>query len=245
MKPLRIPTIQRTFLRFSGEAEVSIGLHYSGTFESKIWEQMTPIGSMTKTAYALFEVRDESPYKTWGDLVTAAKENPGKLTCGTPVAGGMNEVIMNDISKATGIKLRLVPFASSPASGTALYGGHIDFRLTQPSVASTMLLAKKTRGLAVSLDERMKIFPDIPTFKELGIGGNILLSAAIWGPPKLPANIIKMLTKIIQKTTEDPGYIKIMEQRAQVLHYRPPEELKAHMLNFDKEFGAKLAETYK
>ena len=223
-----------------------ITYYYSKTFDFKAWEQMTPIGNVTSTAYGFFEVRADSPYKTWADLVKAAKENPGKLTCSGPGSGGMMELLATEAPKAAGVKTVYVPFAGAAPAGTALYGGHVDFRITQPPNAINMIRAGKSRGLAVSTDKRMAALPDVPTFKELGIGPAVYLSGGIWGPPKLPANIVNTLMKMIEKASKDPEFIKIThEQRLQAVDYRSPEKMMADMQNFEKQYGAKLAEMYK
>ncbi|TRZ92183.1 tripartite tricarboxylate transporter substrate binding protein, partial [bacterium] len=186
------------------------------------------------------------PFKTWADLVKAAKENPGKLSCGGPGAGGMMELIMNDITKASGVQTRYVPFAGAGPSKIALLGGHVDFRVCQPTEAITMIQAGKSRGLAVSTDKRMESLPDVPTFKELGIGGTIDLTRSIWGPPKLPSNLVNTLTKAIEKATKDPAFIKVaQDQLLYTVDYRLPEKMRSELLNFDKDFGPKLAEMYK
>jgi len=223
-----------------------LAYYYSKTYDSKVWEQMVPIANVTSEPYGFVEARIESPFKTWADIVKAAKENPGKLSCGGPGAGGMMELIMNEITKAAGVQTRYVPFAGAGASKIALLGGHIDFRVCQPPEAITMIRAGKTRGLAVSTDKRMEGLPDVPTFKELGIGGTIDLTRSIWGPPKLPSNLVNTLTKMIERAMRDPEFIKVaQDQLLYTVDYRPPEKVRAELKNFDKKFGAKLAEMYK
>ncbi len=100
-----------------------VAYYYSGTYDIKVWEQMTPIANLTTEPYGFVEVRAESPFKTWADLVKGAKEKPGQLTCGGPGAGGMMELIMMTITKSAGIETRYVPFAGagpSPVSYTHL-----------------------------------------------------------------------------------------------------------------------------
>jgi tripartite-type tricarboxylate transporter receptor subunit TctC len=226
--------------------EAWLAYYYSKTYETKAWEQMVPIGNVTTEPYGFVEVRIESPFKTWADLVKAAKENPGKLSCGGPGAGGMMELIMNDITKASGIKTQYVPFAGAGPSKIALLGGHVDFRVCQPTEAITMIQAGKSRGLAVSTDKRMDSIPDVPTFKELGIGGIIDLTRSIWGPPKLPSNLVNVITKAIETATKDPAFIKVaQDQLLYTVDYRLPEKMRSELLNFDRNFGPKLAEMYK
>ena len=223
-----------------------LAYYYSKTYDTKVWEQMVPIGNVTSEPYGFVETRIESPFKTWADLVKAAKENPGKLSCGGPGAGGMMELIMNDITKAAGIQTRYVPFAGAGPSKIALLGGHVDFRVCQPPEAITMIRAGKSRGLAVSTEKRMAAIPEVPTFKELGIGGTINLTRSFWGPPKLPSNLANTITKVIEKATKDPEFIKVaQEQLLYTVDYRLPEKMKAELQNFDKEFGPKLVEMYK
>jgi tripartite-type tricarboxylate transporter receptor subunit TctC len=222
-----------------------VGYYYSKTYDTKVWEQLTPIGNLTTEPYGFVEVLAES-YKTWADLVKAAKANPGKLSCGGPGAGGMMELIMNEITQAAGVQTRYVPFAGAGPSKTALLGGHIDFRVCQPTEAIAMIRAGKTRGLAVSTAKRMENLPDVPTFQELGIGEAVILSRSIWGPPKLPKNFVNIVTKAIEKATRDPEFIKIAEdQLLYKVEYRPPEKLLEEIKNFDKRYGAKLTEAYK
>lgn len=223
-----------------------VAYYYSKTYDTKVWEKFTPIGNLTTEPYGFVEVRVESPCKTWADLVKAAKENPGKLTCGGPGAGGMMELIMNDITKAAGVETRYVPFAGAGPSKTALLGGHIDFRVCQPTEAITMIRAGKTRGLAVSTDKRMEALPDVPTFKELGIGESITLTRSIWGPPNLPQNIVKIMTKAIEKATKDPDFVKVIEnQLLYTVEYRLPDRVREDLKDFHKNWGPKLAESYK
>jgi tripartite-type tricarboxylate transporter receptor subunit TctC len=223
-----------------------LGYYYSGAYESKATEQMVPIGNVTSEAFGFVEVRIESPFKAWADLVKAAKENPGKLSGGGPAAGGMMELIFSDITKAAGIKMRYVPFAGAGPSNIALLGGHVDSRICQPPEAITMIRAGKSRGLAVSTGKRMESLPDVPTFKELGIGGTIDMTRSIWGPLKLPSNLVNTITKMIEKATKDPEFIKVVQdQLLYTVDYRPPEKMKAELKKFDKEFGPRLTEMYK
>jgi tripartite-type tricarboxylate transporter receptor subunit TctC len=220
--------------------------YYSKTYESKASDKMTPIGNITSEPYGFVEARVESPFKTWADIVKAAKENPGKLSCGGPGAGGMMELIMNEITKASGVKTQYVPFAGAGQSKIALLGGHIDFRVCQPPEAITMIRAGKTRGLAVSTDKRMELLPDVPTFKELGVGGTIWLTRSIWGPAKLPQNLVQIITTAIEKATKEPEFVKmVQEQLVYTVDYRAPQKMREELEKFDKEFGPKLEESYK
>ncbi len=172
-----------------------VGAYYAKTYDTKVWEQMVPVGNVTIEPQGFVEVRTESPYKTWADLVKAAKANPGKLTCGGP-GRGMTETMHGIITKAAGINTPYVPFAGGGPSKIALLGGHVDFRVCQPPEAITMIRAGKTRGLAISTDKRMAELPDVPTFKELGYPGMTQDSwFGVFAPTGTPKAIVDRLNR--------------------------------------------------
>jgi tripartite-type tricarboxylate transporter receptor subunit TctC len=233
-------------LLFSNEAWIA--RYYAKIYDTKVWEQMTPIGNVTSEPLAFVEVRAESPFKTWGDLVKAAKENPGKLSCGNPGVGSPLDIVFKEITEAAGINVRYVPFAGGGPSKIAMLGGHVDFRLCQPPEAITMIRAGKSRGLAISTDKRLEALPDVPTFKELDLKGGDLYTIirGVWGPPNIPANLVNTLTQMIEKATKDPAFIKIAQDDfIYTVDYRSSEKVKAFVMRFDKEFGPTLMEINK
>jgi tripartite-type tricarboxylate transporter receptor subunit TctC len=233
-------------LLFSNEAWIS--RYYAKTYDTKVWEQITPVGNVTSEPLAFVEVRAESPFKTWDDLVKAAKENPGKLSCGNSGTGSPLDIVFKEITQKTGIEVQYVPFAGAGKSKIAMLGGHTDFRLCQPPEAIANIRAGLSRGLAVSTDKRMKELPDVPTFKELGLKGGdaYYIIRGVWGPPNMPADVLSTLTKMIERATKDPEFIKIAQDEfLYQVDYRPPEDVKNFVLKFDKEFGPQLAEIFK
>ena len=221
-------------------------LYYAKVYDTKVWEQLTPIGNVTLEPFGLVEVRTESPFKTWADLVKAAKENPGKLTCGGTGAGAAAQFIMIQINKAAGIETNYVPFNGAGPSNMALLGGHVDFRSVPLSEAYPNMKGGKSRCLAISTEKRMAEFPDVPTFKELGLGEGIDFTRSVWAPPKLPAPLGQRLTSGLAKAAKDPEFVKLMEtQLHYIVEYRAPDRVLSVIRNFDKINGAKLVEINK
>jgi tripartite-type tricarboxylate transporter receptor subunit TctC len=218
--------------------------YYSGTFDSKVWEEMVPIGNLSFEPFTFVEVRSESPFKSWADLVKASKENPGKITCGGP-GGSWMEMVYKVVAKAAGMKTAYVPFPGGGPAKIALLGGHVDLRFCNPGEAIAMVRAGKTRGLAVSSSKRMDLMPDVPTFKELGIGKEIELTRSIWGPPGLPSNMISTITKMIETATKNPEFIKLVnDQLLAIVDYRLPEKIKEGLKNFEMENKSEMLELY-
>lgn len=230
---------------FSNEAWIT--RYYSKVYTEKVWEQMAPIGSITTEPIAAIEVKASSPFKTWQELVDYAKQNPNKLTCGNPGTGSPLDIVFKQIVEATGISVQYVPFAGGGASKTALLGGHIDFRLCQSTEAKAMVDAGETRLLAVSGAERDRIFPEIPTFSELGMSNVVSYRyiRGFWGPKDMPKALIDKLGIAIEKATKNPDFIKFAEQYAYTVEYKNAQQVDEFVTSFDRDFGPLLAEMNK
>ncbi len=223
-------------------AQSWVGYYYSKTYETKVWEKLTPVGNITSEPYGFIEVRAESPFKTWADLAKAAKENPGKLTCGGPGAGGILEILFHEITKTANIQCKYVPFAGAGPTKIALLGGHVDFRICQPTESIAMIRAGKTRGLAVSTEKRFDPLPDVPTFKEAGIGEAMSLTRGIWGPPNMSSRIVEILARAIEKATKDPEFVKLVEEELVFkVEFKTGQVIQKETVDFDKAVGPKFA----
>jgi tripartite-type tricarboxylate transporter receptor subunit TctC len=177
---------------------VLIGYYYSGTYDSKVWEDITVIAQTGESPFAFWEVLVDSPFKNWSDLVSFAKKNPGKLTCAGPNAGGVMNLVVAETAKPSGIDVKYVTFSGAATSVVALLGKHVDYRVCVPSDAYSNIKAGKARGLGISYDKRLPEMPDVPAFKELGImSESIPFSYDLWGPPNLPPNLVDRLSKAI------------------------------------------------
>jgi len=230
---------------FSNEAWIT--RYYSKVYTEKVWQQMAPIGSITTEPIACVEVRKDSKFKTWAELVAYAKANPGKLTCGNPGTGSPLDIVFNQMSAEAGIEVQYVPFAGGGASKTALLGGHIDFRLCQPTEAIAMVRAGETRLLVLSSPQRDVNFPDVPTFAEVGLGKvtSYRYIRGFWGPLGLPDYVISTLEAAIDRATKNPDFVKIAEQYAYTVEFKNSKAVDEFVNAFDRDFGPMLAEMNK
>lgn len=228
--------------------EVYVGYYYSGTYDFKPWERLTFIGNTGEEPYGFLEIRADAPYQNWAELVRYAKQNPGKVTGGGPGAGGMVNLIFNDITNDAGMDARYVPFDGAGPAKNALLGGHIDFRCCMPSEAIIMIRAGKTKGIGVSSPERFMDLKDVPTFKELGIGKNLenpMITKAIFGPPNLPQNRVEIIAQALEKVVNGPEFAQYGQKFLYQPKFKDGKRTKEETIKFDQIFGPKLEALYK
>ena len=218
-----------------------MGYYYSGTYDTKVWDQMTILGQTGQMPWGMLEVRADSPIKSWADLVSYAKKNPGKLSAGGPAPGGMMNLFVLETARSSGIDVTYVPFAGGGPSGIALLGGHVEYRVAQPSEVYPNVRAGKTRGLAVAFATRMPEMPDVPTFKELGIMFDVPpFGFDYWGPANMPAAVANQISKAIEQAIKDPEFVEMAKRLVYQPVFTGPEALRASIKDFEKNIGPKL-----
>ena len=121
----------------------TMGYYYSGAFDNdKVWQRLVILGRSGQMAWGMLEARADAPFKNWQELVAHAKKNPGKLSAGGPAPGRHDEPDRaSRRRRARGIDITYVPFAGGGPSGTALLGGHIEYRVAQPPEVVTNVRA--------------------------------------------------------------------------------------------------------
>ena len=222
-----------------------LGVYFSKAANYKYWEKLTPLANMATESYGFYDVRAESPFKTWADVVKYGKENPGKLTCAIS-SRGVYDLMLDDVAKSFGIQIKHVPFTGAGPGGVALLGGHVDLRFCVASESITMLRAGKLRGLAIQTDKRLPLIPDVPTFKEMGHDVmTVKATRSIWGPPNMPKSLADTYTRAIEQATNDPEFKKTVEEVfVSSVEFRPPSRMLEAVREFEKQLGAKLTEFY-
>ncbi len=153
----------------------------------------------------------DSQFKTWQDVVTYAKANPGKVTYGTPGAGTSLHIGMEQIAEKAGIKLTQVPFKGGAETNAAVLGGHT--MLQADSTAWKPLVdAGQLRLLNIWTAERSKVWKDAPTLKELGYGFVFDSPFGLAGPKGMDPKIVATLHDAFHKALSDPAVVSALER---------------------------------
>ncbi len=138
-------------------------------------------------------VRSDGPYKTVKDFVEAAKANPGKINYSSSGVYGTLHVAMEIFANAAGIELFHVPYQGGGPAVTALLGGQVQASAQGPAAAIGQIRGGKFRALAGWGSERLKLLPELPTFKELGYDAEFYIWTGVFVPAATPPAIISKL----------------------------------------------------
>ena len=156
-------------------------------------------------------VRNESPFKTYQDLVAAAKASPGTLNFAGSGSNSANHAAHARFNQAAGVKTTYVAFKGTGDLIASLLGGHVDGAMSYSSLA--LAQRGKTRLLAVATPQRLSYLPDAPTFRELGIDWVDGAYRGIGMPRSTPEDLRRNVSTIFSEIGRDADFRRKMTEQ--------------------------------
>lgn len=131
------------------------------------FQDIVALGVMIRQPSGFF-ARGDGPYKTWNDVIAAAKANPGKITVAITGPGSPDEATVAHVS-ARGVPLTSVGYTRPGERYAAVLGGHVDLLYEQAGDVKGHLESKALRPLVFFATQRAPApFADVPASTEFG-----------------------------------------------------------------------------
>ena len=190
-------------------------------------KDFAPIALVTADPTVLV-VRADGPYKTVKDFVDAAKANPGKINYSSSGVYGTLHVAMEIFANAAGIKLFHIPYQGGGPAVTALLAGQVEASPQGPAAAIGQIRAGKMRALASWGTERLKLLPEIPTFKELGYDAEFYIWTGVFAPAATPPAVIQKLRAAVKDAATSEEFKAQMEKVSTPVAYLDAPEFQKY-----------------
>ena len=174
-------------------------------------KDFAPIALVTADPTVLV-VRADGPYKTPKGFVAAAKARPGKINYSSSGVYGTLHVAMEIFANAAGIQLFHVPYQGGGPAVTALLAGQVEASAQGPAAVIGHIKGGKLRALASWGTERLKLLPDIPTFKELGYDAEFYIWSGVFAPAATPAPILARLREAVREAANSQDFRAAMDK---------------------------------
>ena len=154
-------------------------------------------GAMVVTAHA------GTPYKTFGELVQAARAKGSAINYGTIGSGSLAHLAMTAIGNQLKADWTHIPYKGGGPLATDGIAGHVPITMATYALWAPHLGSGRLRPLAVTSAKRMAQLPEVPTLAESGVPG--FAAEAWWGvlapagtPPAMIARMNADLTKVLK-----------------------------------------------
>ncbi len=188
----------------------------------------TPITDVSR--YTFFIVSYPGlPAKTLPELIQYARANPGKVNYATGnTTGIVSTALLSSLAK---IEMVHVPYKSEPLVVPDLVSGRVHLMFSYTTPAMPLIRDGKLRALVTTLPRRSHLLPDVPTIAEAGYPTFSIISwAGLFGPAKMPADVVARLNKEFVAAMGRPDVQEAMQKQAFVLTPSTPEKLAAYVI---------------
>jgi tripartite-type tricarboxylate transporter receptor subunit TctC len=168
------------------------------------------VGRVSSRPYG-FVVKSDAKWRDFAQFRKDVSQNPGKYTIGTTPRGGVF-LTAQHLIRHGGMELLAVPYGGSGPYLTAVLGGHVHAAWAPLPSAESYIKSGQMRLLAVTGPERVNGYPEVPTFKELGIDSPFLLWIGVVAPKGMPADRLAFLRKSLEQIVKDPAFRQAAEK---------------------------------
>ena len=182
--------------------------------------------SMVGTFDLVFAVDAKSEYKTLGDVIKAAKANPGKLNVGTTLLGGTQNLGAELFKSMAGLNIQVVVYKTSPDIVVALLRNDVQMMIDFPPAVQGQVNDGKLRILATSSPKRSARMPNMPTVAEAGVPAYEVISwNGVAAPKGTPQDVIDSMNKAMREVLAEPALKASFEKVGVEAHPSTPAEL--------------------
>jgi tripartite-type tricarboxylate transporter receptor subunit TctC len=183
-----------------------------------------------------------TPYKTFNDLMNAAKAKPGGLSYATAGNGTSPHLAAELLKGLLKIDISHVPYKGSGPALNDVLAGHVPMMFDTTLVVGQQVKAGKLRALMVAAPKRLDGLPDVPTAAEVGVKGFEVSSwQAIFAPAGTPKPVVQRLNSEISRIIKSPEIKARLDALAVEPDGGPPDTL----ANFQKAEIARWAKVVK
>jgi tripartite-type tricarboxylate transporter receptor subunit TctC len=152
-----------TLLMVSLSTATNISLKRSLPFETL--KDFTPIIRLAESPNVLVTNLD-APIRTVSDLISLAKDSPGKITYGTGGLGTATDLAGRLLCVSAGVNMVGAPYKGDGPAIVDLLGGRIMWMFGTMLPIMPQIEAGKVRPVAISGSRRSEVLPDVPTVAE-------------------------------------------------------------------------------
>ncbi|MDR0577950.1 MAG: tripartite tricarboxylate transporter substrate binding protein [Candidatus Accumulibacter sp.] len=183
------------------------------------WKDFDPLMLLNADPAAL-TVPKGAPYSTVPAFVEYARAHPDEISIGNSAPGSVWHIAAGLTAEATGIKVKHVPFNGAQPAVTALVGGHIQAVAVSVAEVRGQAQAGALKILGVMANERDKVFPDVPTFKQQGVDVAFFTWRGLALPKGVPAGVKAKITDAYKKAFDSREFQDFAAKASLNLEYK-------------------------
>lgn len=173
----------------------------------------TPIARMAEDTFLLW-VNTDAGIATVDEFVMKATEMGKDWQMAGTGRAQEDELLTRFLNKTYGLTMTYVPFKGGGDVAKQLAGNHVNSTVNNPSEALGFYEAGTVVPLASFTPERLPLFPDTPTFKELGVDHSYYMQRSVVGTPGMSAEAAEFYRDVFRQVYDSPEWQDYMKTKS-------------------------------
>jgi tripartite-type tricarboxylate transporter receptor subunit TctC len=187
---------------------VLTGMSLSPNADYDVNKDFSAIGIIASTP-VLIVANPSFPAKSLADIVALAKQQPGKLSIGTPPSPTINYFAVRMFNFMAGVDTTVVTYRGTAPLTTDVMGNHVPLGFDTIPAAISQVRAHQLRAIAVTGAKRSAALPDVPTAAESGLTGfEAVQYYGLIAPAGVPRPIVDRVNKELRAMLADDAFKK-------------------------------------
>jgi tripartite-type tricarboxylate transporter receptor subunit TctC len=211
------------------------------------WDEFTMLGLLEEAPFIVC-VRADSPWDRLSDLISALREQPGRIAFATSGPATLLDLGIRHLFAAAGLPIDAgiaKPFRGGGEAVTAVLEGEAQFLGTNLVEAMPALRKGRLRGLVIGTPERLRLLPAVPTAREAEVPSLAAVTgwSALFGPPAMAEGPTLAWTSALAALREDAGWQAAIRADGAIPRLLGPEETRAYLraqVMLYREIGRRL-----
>ncbi len=162
--------------------------------------ELAPISMVASFPLILVVKAGDERLRTLQNLVTFTSEHPEKSNYGSSATS--TRLAVELMKSKSGIKAMHIPFRGSIDANNAVVSGEVTMSLSDVPTAAGLIAGNRLHGVAVTTEQRLKAFPDVPTLKEQGVDVVMKIWVGLFAPAGTPPRIIERISAEVERITK-------------------------------------------
>jgi tripartite-type tricarboxylate transporter receptor subunit TctC len=186
-----------------------------------------PIGRMAEDTFLLW-VNKESGINDVTEFVAAAKAAGNEWIMAGTGKGQEDQLLTSFLNDAYGLDMKYVPFKGGGRVAKELAGKHANSTVNNPSEQLGFYEAGNTVPLAAFTPERLPLFKDAPTFRELGQDFVYFMQRSVVGAPGMSTEAEEYYRNVFAEVYASEDWQSYMTKKSLQGGFLTGDELKAY-----------------
>jgi tripartite-type tricarboxylate transporter receptor subunit TctC len=184
------------------------------------------------TSPMLLTAHPSTPYKSFSEVLAAARKDPAAISFGTIGSGSLAHLAMTLVQDQVGVKMTHIPYKGGGPLVQDAIAGHVPIAIGSAALMNPSVKAGRLRAIGVTSQKRFAPMPEVATISEQGVPG--FDSEAWWGlhaPAGTPAPIIAKMHKAFGDALRNPAVEPKLTEQGVILRISSPAEYNAFLAN--------------